>query len=133
MIASAYVVGKREHMNLRILVHRCSPINQIRLGIISELIIFVFVLLVLGYGGGYIAVNAMVQMDSALPVPVGVVYLALPVGGVLAAIYSLCNIADFIKSIHTYLFLSERSRTEILIGVPKKPNASRSLFSIYLL
>ena len=44
MIASAYVVGRREHMNLRILVHRCSPINQIRLGIISELIIFLFVL-----------------------------------------------------------------------------------------
>ncbi len=97
MIASAYVVGRRDHMNLRILVHRCSPLNQIRLGIISEAIIFIFVLLVLGYGGGYIALNAMVQMDSALPVPVGVVYLALPVGGILAAIYSLCNIVDFIK------------------------------------
>lgn len=97
MIASAYVVGKREHMNLRILVHRCSHINQLRLGIISEVIIFIFVLLVLGYGGGYIAVNAMAQMDSALPVPVGVVYLALPVGGLLAALYALCNIVDFIK------------------------------------
>ena len=97
MIASAYVVGRRDHMNLRILVHRCSPLNQIRLGIISEAIIFVFVLCVLGYGGGYIALNAMVQMDSALPVPVGVVYLALPVGGILAAIYALCNIVDFIK------------------------------------
>ena len=97
MIASAYVVGKREHMNLRILVHRCSHINQLRLSIISETIIFIFVLLVLGYGGGYIAVNAMAQMDSALPVPVGVVYLALPVGGLLAAMYALCNIVDFIK------------------------------------
>lgn len=97
MIASAYVVGKRDHMNLRILVHRCSPLNQIRLGFISELIIFVFVLCVLTYGGGYIALNAMVQMDSALPVPVGVVYLALPVGGILAAVYSLCNMVDFIK------------------------------------
>ena len=46
MIASAYVVGKRDHMNLRILVHRCSPLNQIRLGFVSELILFVFVLCV---------------------------------------------------------------------------------------
>ena len=97
MIASAYVVGRRDHMNLRVLVHRCSPLNQIRLGIVSELIIFVFVLCVLTYGGGYIALNAMVQMDSALPIPVGVVYLALPIGGILAAVYTLCNLADFIK------------------------------------
>lgn len=97
MIASAYVVGRRDHMNLRVLVHRCSPLNQIRLGVLSELIIFIFVLCVLTYGGGYIALNAMVQMDSALPVPVGVVYLALPVGGILAAVYALCNIVDFIK------------------------------------
>ena len=39
----------------------------------------------------------MSQMDSALPVPVGVVYLALPAGGILAAIYCLCNLTDFIK------------------------------------
>lgn len=97
MIASAYVVGKRDHMNLRILVHRCNKLNQIRLGFLSELIIFVFVLCVLTYGGGYIALNAMVQMDSALPVPVGVVYLALPVGGILAAVYALCNMVDFVK------------------------------------
>lgn len=96
MIASAYVVGKRDHMNLRVLVHRCSRLNQIRLGIISEAAIFVFVLCVLGYGGGYIALNAMNQMDSALPVPVGVVYLALPAGGLLAAVYALCNLVDFV-------------------------------------
>ena len=100
MIASAYVVGKREHMNLRILVHRLSPINQIRLGMLSELIIFTFVVCVLTYGGGYIALNAMVQMDSALPVPVGVVYLALPAGGILAALYTVCNLTDLIKLYH---------------------------------
>lgn len=97
MIASAYVVGRRDHMNLRVLVHRCSRINQIRLGLFSEAVIFVFVLCVLGYGGGYIAFNAMQQMDSALPVPIGVVYLALPAGGILSAVYSLCNMADFIQ------------------------------------
>ena len=97
MVASAYVVGKRDHMNLQIVLHKLSRLNQIRFGIVSEAVIFVFVLAVLGYGGGYIALNAMNQMDSALPVPVGVVYLALPVGGLLAAVYSLCNLCDFVK------------------------------------
>ena len=97
MIASAYVIGKRDHMNLQLVLHKLNPINQIRFGVASEVIIFLFVLCVLVYGGGYIAVNAMSQMDSALPVPVGVVYLALPAGGILAAIDCLCNLTDFIK------------------------------------
>lgn len=38
------------------------------------------------------------------------------------------------KTIDNYfLSLSERSLTDIFIEVPKNPNASRNLFSIYLL
>jgi TRAP-type C4-dicarboxylate transport system permease small subunit len=71
------------------------------LGIISELVVLGFVIIVVTYGGGYIAMNAMSQMDSALPIPMGVVYLALPVSGVLSVFYALCNITDSIKKYKT--------------------------------
>ncbi len=94
LVTAAYVVGKREHMSLGFFVGKFSNKTRAILGIITEFVIFAFVVIVLVYGGGYISYHAMNQMDSALPVPVGVIYLALPVGGVLSAFYSLCNIVD---------------------------------------
>ena len=101
LITAAYVIGKREHMSIEFFVGRFSKKNQVILGIISELVVLGFVIIVVTYGGGYIAMNAMSQMDSALPIPVGVVYLALPVSGVLSVFYALCNITDLIKKYKT--------------------------------
>lgn len=99
MVTAAYVIGKRDHMNLQFFVNRFSEKTQAMLGIVSEAVILLFVLIVLGYGGGFIALNAMQQMDSALPVPIGVVYLALPACGILSAFYAICNINDLLKKI----------------------------------
>ncbi len=98
MITSAYIVGKRDHMNLQFFINTLSEGKKRILAIISEIVIFIFSTAVLLYGGGYISMNAMTQMDSALPVPVGVIYLALPVGGALCAFYALCNIVDLVKN-----------------------------------
>jgi TRAP-type C4-dicarboxylate transport system permease small subunit len=101
LITAAYVIGKREHMSIEFFVGRFSKKTQVILGIISELVVLGFVIIVVTYGGGYIAMNAMSQMDSALPIPMGVVYLALPVSGVLSVFYALCNITDSIKKYKT--------------------------------
>lgn len=94
LVTAAYVIGKKEHMALGFFVGRFSPRTRAIFDIVSEIVIFAFVAIVLVYGGGYIAINAMNQMDSALPIPVGVIYLALPVGGVLSSFYAICNIID---------------------------------------
>ncbi|MDR0646359.1 MAG: TRAP transporter small permease [Elusimicrobiota bacterium] len=97
MIMAGYLVGKREHMALEIIVMNVSKKMQCIFGIISESVIFLFMLIVLGYGGGYISLNSMNQTDMALPVPIGIIYMALPIGGILAAFYSFCNILDIYK------------------------------------
>lgn len=99
LITAAYVIGRREHMALEFFIRKFSDKAKVICGIISEVVIFLFVSIVMVYGGGYIAMNAMSQMDSALPIPVGVVYLALPVGGVLSAFYAIFNIIDLIKKL----------------------------------
>lgn len=99
LITAAYVAGKREHMAIEFFVGKCSPKLRDILGIIGEGAIVVFSAIVLTYGGGYIAMHAMNQMDSALPIPIGIIYLALPVSGVLMVFYSVCNVVDLIKKI----------------------------------
>lgn len=99
LITAAYVVGKREHMAIEFFVSRYSIKTKMILNIIVEASIFLFAAVVLTYGGGYIAMNAMSQTDSALSIPMGIVYLALPVSGVLSMFYSFCNIVDDVKSL----------------------------------
>lgn len=99
LITAAYVIGKREHMAIEFFASRYSKKTQNILSIISEVVIFIFVALVLTYGGGYIAMHAMNQTDSSLSIPMGIVYLALPVSGVLSMFYSICNIVDDVKSL----------------------------------
>lgn len=94
LITAAYVIGKREHMSIEFFVGRFSKKVQLILAMISEIVIMLFTSIVLTYGGGFIAINAMSQTDSALPIPIGVIYMALPISGILAVFYSFCNITD---------------------------------------
>lgn len=97
LITAAYVIGKREHMAIEFFIGRYSKKVQLIFNTISEIIILAFVSIVMTYGGGYIAMNAMSQADSALSIPVGIIYLALPVAGILSVFYSICNLADIAK------------------------------------
>jgi TRAP-type C4-dicarboxylate transport system permease small subunit len=97
VINAAYIFGKREHMNIGFILGKCSPKMQMILSMISEIVILVFVLAVL-VGGGLQAVKlGMPQMDSALPVKMGIIYLALPISGVLTTAYTICNMIDLIR------------------------------------
>ncbi len=99
LITAAYVVGKREHMAIEFFVSRYSARTKAIFDIIVEISIFLFAAIVLTYGGGYIAMNAMGQADSALSIPMGIIYLALPVSGILSMVYSTCNIIDDLKAL----------------------------------
>ena len=98
MVTSAYVIGKREHMRLEFFVHKMSPKGQKICNIVTEIVVLIFSACVLFYGGGRIALNAMSQTDSALPIPVGIIYLALPIGGAMSVVYCIMNIIDLIKN-----------------------------------
>lgn len=99
LITAAYVIGKREHMAIEFFVERYSDRTKKILDIIVGVCVFLFAAIILTYGGGYIALNAMNQADSALSIPVGIIYLALPVSGMLSMFYSVCNIIDDVKSL----------------------------------
>lgn len=91
LIGSAYVFGLREHIAITFMRDRMPNKVRIILEILGEFATTVFVLLVLTIGG-YIGMSRqMGQLDSALQIPIGVIYAAIPISGVLSVFYCLYN------------------------------------------
>lgn len=98
LLGAAYVFGKREHMNIPILLDKASPKVQKILAVFNEIIILIFAVVVLIYGGISITSLTMSQMSSSLPVAMGYFYAAIPISGVFTALYSVLNIHDIVKN-----------------------------------
>ena len=94
MLGAAYVFGKREHMNIDVAVNRFSPEVQKVLAILSEVLILLFALTILIYGGIQNTILTIQQLSSSLPVTMGYLYSIVPISGVFIALYSILNIYD---------------------------------------
>ena len=97
LLGASLVTAERGHMNIPILVEKCSPALQKFFLCLAEVIAFLFSAIILAYGGYKIANLAMGQMTSSLGVPIGVFYVVLPLAGVLNMVYTLLNMADILK------------------------------------
>lgn len=108
LLGSAYVFGKKDHMTMvffRQKLDKKSPKAKLGLSIMTELVVLVFSTLVLVFGGIQISNLAMGQISPALGIPMGYIYLALPLSGIITIIYNILNLADLkqesLKSIET--------------------------------
>ena len=97
MIGSAYMFGLREHMSITFFVEKFGEEVVRKLSILSEVIIVVFSLFVLVYGGVNITLLTMKQVSAALGISMGYVYLVLPLSGILMIYYGVLNILNLIK------------------------------------
>ena len=97
MLGSAYMFGLREHMSMTFLVEKFND-NVIRnLSILSEVVIIIFSAAVLLYGGINITLLTMNQISAALGIPMGYIYMVLPLSGVLMIFYGVNNILNIVK------------------------------------
>jgi len=99
LFGMAYVFGRRDHIAMVFfkekLVHRNPKIKKMMdAGI--EIIIMIFAVAVLVFGGLSISELAMGQISPALGVPMGYLYLALPISGIITIIYNILNLMDII-------------------------------------
>ena len=72
LLGASLVTAERGHMNIPIIVEKCSPSLQKILLCLAEVIGFLFSAVILAYGGFQITNLAMGQMTSSLGVPIGV-------------------------------------------------------------
>lgn len=96
LLATAYVFGKRDHMRMGFLADKFSDKAQKALSIAAEVLIMLLAGAVMVYGGVTIVQLTMTQSTASLGIPMGVVYIILPVSGILIVFYSILNIVDLV-------------------------------------
>ena len=97
LLASAYVFGKRDHMRMGFVADKLSPDKLKVLNIILEVITIAFSAIVMVYGGISITKLSMTQKTASLGIPMGYIYLVIPISGILIVIYSVLNIIDLAR------------------------------------
>ena len=97
LLGTAYVFGKREHMSMVFIKEKFTGRTAVTVDIIIELIVIAFALGVLVIGGYKNTLLTMSQSDSALPITIGMIYVMLPISGLLTVFYATCNIFKIVK------------------------------------
>ena len=94
MLGARYVTGKRMHLSIDLLAQKIKPENRGKLNTFIYIIVAIFALLVMVVGGSRLVyvVSLLGQTSPALEIPLSVVYIVLPIGGLIIIYYSIMNI-----------------------------------------
>lgn len=100
LFGSAYVAGKNEHLAIDLLVQRSGPARRKFLEIFISLCIIIFSLTVLVVGGSWLVYTrfALDVKSAALEIPLGYVYIVLPISGLLIMFFTADNLSKFLKA-----------------------------------
>jgi TRAP-type C4-dicarboxylate transport system permease small subunit len=94
LLGATYITGQKEHLAIDLLHHKLSPGRKIIVDRIINILIALFALAVLVVGGSnlvYITLH-LKQSSSALQIPIGYVYMVLPISGLFIIYYSVYDI-----------------------------------------
>lgn len=98
MLASAYVVGKKSHLAVTLLSDTLTGSKKRILEIVIQMLFILFALIIMIYGGARATSLTMSQISPSLGLPMGIVYLSVPVSGVLILLYSILNLIELMKN-----------------------------------
>ena len=99
IISATYMFGQREHINISVIKDKLPKTPKMIVSIIIELVTICFAGLVMVYGGFTITKMNLVQLDTILHIPTGVIYSIIPICGVIIIFYSIYNIGLELKQI----------------------------------
>lgn len=98
LINSAYIFGKKEHMNIGFFKDQLPLKAQLVLSFVVEAAVLGFAVCILLSGGWAAMKIGAPQKDAALKISMGYIYGAIPISGLLTMLYTVCNIADRIAA-----------------------------------
>jgi TRAP-type C4-dicarboxylate transport system permease small subunit len=100
LLGAAYASGKKMHLAIDLLPSKLEGRPRHLLEIAIELCVFLFAVAVMTVGGIRLMSLAflMGQVSAALGIPLGYVYLVLPLSGILIAFYSLESIYERMRA-----------------------------------
>lgn len=96
VLGAAYVAGRKEHLAIDILIQRSPPARQRSLLYLIHTLIFLFALSVMVVGGVYLMYTRFVLQvkSAALQLPLGYVYIVLPISGLIIMYYEVLHILN---------------------------------------
>ena len=99
LAGAAYVKGKNEHLAIDILHTKLSPLNVVRMMIFINFLVIVFCLTIMIIGGSWLVYTRFVlgQLSASMQVPVGYVYMIVPISGILMTYYAIDDISHLVK------------------------------------
>ncbi len=97
LFAIALVFSERGHVAVDFVVTRLAPRAQKVVAVFVQLCIIAFALMVLVYGGWRASRGAWGQSLSALPTQVGVMYLVMPITGLMIAFYGVYHLLAILR------------------------------------
>jgi TRAP-type C4-dicarboxylate transport system permease small subunit len=100
VLGAAYVAGRKEHLAIDILIQRSPPTRQRFLLYLIHTLIFLFALSVMVIGGTYLMYTRFVLQvkSAALQLPLGYVYIVLPISGLIIMYYEVLHILNLKRS-----------------------------------
>lgn len=96
ILGAAYASGQQDHLAINILPPKLNEKNRIKLRIGINILVILFAILAMIIGGGNLVyVNfELGQSSAALAIPLGYVYMVLPISGVLIIVYKVIELAN---------------------------------------
>jgi TRAP-type C4-dicarboxylate transport system permease small subunit len=100
LFGAAYVTGRKEHLAIDLLLQKSNLKNKIRLELFIHFVVFTFSFFVLVIGGIWLVYTRFILSvkSAALQLPLGYVYIVLPVSGLIILFYSIDNSLKLLKS-----------------------------------
>lgn len=100
VLGAAYVSGKKEHLAIDILLQKSPPVRKKRLQILIHILVFLFALTVMVVGGIILMYTRFVLevKSAALQLPLGYVYVILPISGLIIMFYELFHTLELNKT-----------------------------------
>ncbi|SDM72769.1 TRAP-type C4-dicarboxylate transport system, small permease component [Fictibacillus solisalsi] len=107
MLGAAYAFGNKKHIAIEFIVEKLSPKKALRMSILIEILVVLFAVIVMVVGGIMTVNITMAQSSASLGIPMGYIYLSLPVSGILVIGYSVINIYEAIIKRKVELYSKE--------------------------
>lgn len=101
LLGAAYTVGVQRHLAIDLLAMSINPRKQLILSVVINLLIFIFAGGVIVTGGLKLIAKTLAtsQVSAAMQIPMGYVYLILPLTGVIMMFYALWFITHGLRGL----------------------------------
>jgi TRAP-type C4-dicarboxylate transport system permease small subunit len=96
LLGASYATGKKMHLTIDLLPNSLTGRKKKILNLIIHLLVMLFAFLVMVIGGirlVYITLT-LGQTSSALEIPLGYIYMIVPVSGIMIIFYSILNLVE---------------------------------------